>query len=127
MDRVYLFAAVPSSMELSGPADRMSCMESEKILPYAAGLLQELRAGRGISQRQLADEAGVDPGLVNRVERGRDARLSTWAKLFEGLGYRLRFEMIELCEEGAELLSDESERRKARRLEGLCTGKRRWY
>ena len=48
------------------------------------------------------DEAGVNPALVNRVERGRDARLSTWAKLFEGLGYR--FAATELCEEAADLL-----------------------
>jgi transcriptional regulator with XRE-family HTH domain len=93
----------------------------------AAALLKELRQERGISQRQLADEAGVDPALVNRVERGRDARLSTWVKLFEGLGYRLNFEVIELCEEGAEFLSEEAERRREGRREGLCTGKRRFY
>ena len=93
----------------------------------AAALLKELRHERGISQRQLADAASVDPALVNRVEHGRDARLSTWVKLFEGLGYRLSFEVTELCEEAGEFLSEEAERRRERRLEGLCTGKRRWY
>jgi transcriptional regulator with XRE-family HTH domain len=95
-------------------------------MDYAARL-KELRLERGISQRQLADAAGMDAGQVNRVERGQDARLSTWVRLFEGLGYQLIFETQELCEEGADLLSEEAERRRERRLEGLCSGRRRFW
>jgi transcriptional regulator with XRE-family HTH domain len=102
-------------------------MGHEEAVLKAASLLKELRHERGISQRQLADEAGVNPAQVNRVERGRDARLSTWARLFEGLGYRLTLETAELCEEAPELLAEEAERRRERRLEGLCTGKRRYW
>lgn len=102
-------------------------MDSEEAGPRAASLLRELRRERGVSQRQLADAAGVNPSAVSRAERGRDAQLSTWAKLFEGLGYRLTFEAAELCEEAAELLSEEAERRRERRREGLCTGKRRFW
>jgi transcriptional regulator with XRE-family HTH domain len=92
----------------------------------AASRLSELRQVRGISQRQLAETIGVNPSLVNRVERGQDARLSTWIKLFEGLGYRLLLETADLGEEGAGLLSEEAELRKERRREGLCAGKRRF-
>ncbi|MFI5346563.1 MAG: helix-turn-helix transcriptional regulator [Elusimicrobiota bacterium] len=102
-------------------------MEHETTAPRLASLLRGLREERGISQRQLGDEAGVDTSMVNRVENGRDARLSTWAKLFEGLGYRLLFETTELCEEAHDLLAEEAERRRERRREGLCAGKRRFY
>ncbi|MCX5794290.1 MAG: helix-turn-helix transcriptional regulator [Elusimicrobia bacterium] len=44
--------------------------------------LKELRLDRGISQRQLADQAGVNASVVHRAERGEDAKLSTWGKLF---------------------------------------------
>ena len=90
-------------------------------------MLRELRQERGISLRQLADQAGVNPSVVSRAELGGDARLSTWGKLFEGLGYRLIFDTTELAEEAADLLSEEADRRLVRRQEGLCAGKRRFY
>ncbi len=94
---------------------------------FAAGVrLRALRRDRGISQRQLADMVGVDSSLVSRLESGRDARLSTWIKLFAGLGQEVRFEVTELCEEGESLLAEEAERRRERRDEGLCAGKRRF-
>lgn len=39
-----------------------------------------LRSALGISQRQLADEAGLDHSVVNRLERGADARFATWRR-----------------------------------------------
>lgn len=77
--------------------------------------------------RQLADEAGVNPSVVSRAESGEDAKLSTWVRLFEGLGYRLDWDVSELCEEASELLSAEAERRQERERDGLCAGKRRFY
>ena len=45
------------------------------------------RAARGLSQRALAEKAGVGAVLVARLELGQtDPRLSTLAKLAEGLG-----------------------------------------
>lgn len=93
----------------------------------AAALLRELREGRGVTRNQLADEAGVNNSVVYRAERGWDGRLSTWAKLFDGLGYRLRLEADELWEEAGDLLSEEAYARQERRREGLCAGKRRFY
>ncbi len=92
-----------------------------------AALLKELRQSRGISRRQLADEAGVRPSIVSRAERGADARLSTWDKLFEGLGYFLHWEAAEQCEEAGDLLSEEADARRERRRQGLFAGKRRFY
>jgi transcriptional regulator with XRE-family HTH domain len=99
-------------------------MDSDEAVARTAARLRELRGERRISQRQLAFEAGVNPALVNRVERGRDARLSTWIKLFEGLGYR--FEAAEMCEEAEDLLQEERELRSKRQYDGLCAGKRRF-
>jgi transcriptional regulator with XRE-family HTH domain len=92
-----------------------------------AALLRELRAKRGISVRQLPDSAGVRPSMARRAERGGDAKLSTWERLFDGLGYELRWDVQEIAEEVQDLLSEEAERRRERRLEGLCAGKRRFY
>ncbi|MFA6317014.1 MAG: helix-turn-helix transcriptional regulator [Elusimicrobiota bacterium] len=90
-------------------------------------MLQELRLERGISQRQLADDAGVDASVVHRAERGGNAKLGTWGKLFEGLGYLLLFETTELAEETSDILTEEHDRRLERRAEGLCAGKRRFH
>ncbi len=99
----------------------------EEAAGRAATELRRTREERGISQRQLADEAGVNPALVSRVERGRDARISTWARLFFALGYELRFDLNELAEEMPDLLLEERDRREERVIEGLCTGKRRFF
>ena len=76
---------------------------------------------------QLADEAGLNVSVVHRAERRGTAKLATWEKLFRGLGYRLEFEVLEWSEEVGGLLSEEAERRRERRLEGMCAGKRRYY
>ncbi len=91
-------------------------MGSESAVSRMAALLKQMREERGISQFQLADEADVNPSVVNRAERGCDCRLSTWDKLFEGLGYELQLDVMELSEEVADLLLEEAERRRERRF-----------
>lgn len=81
-----------------------------------AALLKRLRLDRRISQLHLADQAGVHASVVHRAERGGNARLATWSALFDGLGYRLIFDVEELCEEEGDLLSAEAAARQARRL-----------
>jgi len=98
----------------------------DDAIARAAAQLRALRQELGISQRHLAESAGLNPSLVNRVEKGRDARLSTWIKLFEGLGHRVSFATEETCDEGTEFLLERSDERKERRRQGLCTGKRRF-
>jgi transcriptional regulator with XRE-family HTH domain len=90
-----------------------------------AALLRKLRQERGISQLQLAQEARVNPSVVHRAERGKDARLSTWDKLFEGLGYRLLIDVTETSEEAADLLTEEADRRREKIWRGLDAGARR--
>lgn len=86
-----------------------------------SSLLRECRLERRISQKQLADAAGVNPSVVHRAERGTDARLSTWNKLFEGLGYRLTFEAEETSEDAGGWHLDEAYRRRERSLVNLRT------
>lgn len=102
-------------------------MALQDAVSRIAALLRQRRRDRGISQLQLADLAGVNSSVVNRAERGRDAKLSTWDKLFGGLGYRLLLNVTELSEEAADLLFEEAHRRGERRRQGLCAGKRRFY
>lgn len=42
-----------------------------------------------LTQAELAAAAGMQQSLVARVERGRDARLSTLRRLYQALGYRM--------------------------------------
>jgi transcriptional regulator with XRE-family HTH domain len=81
--------------------------------------LERLRRERGVSQRQLADTAGVNSSVVSRAERGENASTETWDKLFRGLGYLLVFDVQELAEECGDVLAEEAERRRQRREAGL--------
>lgn len=94
-------------------------MGFEDPVAELSALLARLRKERGISRRQLADHAGVHHSIACRAERGRDAQLATWGKLFEALGYRLLWKTTELAEEIPDFLADEADRRHERRLDGL--------
>jgi len=78
-------------MQLFGVLDRMKGMLNDNAVTRMAALLRERRMQRRISQRQLADWAGVNVSVVSRAEKGEDAQLSTWDKLFRGLGELLEF------------------------------------
>jgi transcriptional regulator with XRE-family HTH domain len=97
--------------------------ELRRVAEHGARL-KELRRERRISRNQLADEAGVNVSQVWRVESGRDSQLSTFLKLYAGLGYGVKFELFEFCDEAGDLLDEESQRRKDRRLAGMLSGKR---
>lgn len=47
--------------------------------------LRALREDRRVSQRLLAETAGLDASRVSRLERGGDAPLRTWLRLFSAL------------------------------------------
>lgn len=101
-------------------------MDDKNDVARMAALLRKLRQERRISLRQLANEAGVGPATAWRAEHGKDAALSTWEKLFSGLGYRLIWGYMELAEEAGDRLSEEAAARRERRHEGLCAGKWRF-
>jgi len=50
--------------------------------------LQELRINQGLSQRQLADRAGLSPGAVWRLEHYGSGRPDTLKKVADVLGVR---------------------------------------
>ncbi len=50
--------------------------------------LQELRINQGLSQRQLAERAGLSPGAVWRLERQGSGRPDTLKKVADVLGVR---------------------------------------
>lgn len=54
-----------------------------------ADLLKRLRLMRGVSQSQLAAQAGVFQSLISRMETGADFRASTLTRLVEALGCKL--------------------------------------
>lgn len=84
-------------------------------------LLRKCRHERRVSQKHLAEMTGVNPSVVHRAERGTDARISTWIKLFDGLGYRLTFEVDETSEDVGGWLLDEADQRRERSLLNLRT------
>ena len=88
--------------------------------------LKVLREERGISQRRLAEQAKIGQAVISRLERGADARLSTWRRLFEALGWDAVLVPTGECEETAGWLSDAMEERHERQRQGLCTGRRRF-
>lgn len=52
-------------------------------------LVKEIRESRLISKYELAKMAGVSPVTVDRIEKGKDCRISTRRKLLFALGFGL--------------------------------------
>lgn len=92
-------------------------LEKAERLP---AVFRRLREERHVSQLQVADSAGVRASVVHRAERGADAQLSTWVKLFHGLGYVLLFDFFESGEEAQDAVVEEAAARRERRFKGLC-------
>jgi hypothetical protein len=93
--------------------------EFKRVSKRLAWLLYERRNKFGASQRQVADFCALHSSVVSRLERGGDARISTWIKIFGSLGCRFTFEMEESCDDNEEFHRDEALMRKERRAEGL--------
>jgi transcriptional regulator with XRE-family HTH domain len=58
--------------------------------------LQKLRINQGLSQRKLADRAGLSPGAVWRLEHHGSGRPDTLKKVADVLGVR----PVDLLKEG---------------------------
>ncbi len=54
-------------------------------IPYIGAAIQEARRRRGLSQRELADQAGVTQPMVSLAERGKDMRVSTLQQIAAAL------------------------------------------
>jgi transcriptional regulator with XRE-family HTH domain len=69
--------------------------QSYKVPSPAAGLLQLARLKSGLSQRQLAERAGVPATMISAYERDRrQPTLSTLLRLLRAAGYDLRLQLV---------------------------------
>ncbi len=64
----------------------MAQRPSDTLLPY----LQGWRAEQGMTQRQLAEKAGITSSTVYRAERGEAINITSVAKLARALGISVR-------------------------------------
>lgn len=87
--------------------------------------LSALRRSRRVSQRHLAEVSGVDQADISRLERGADARLTTWKRLFSALGYDSVLLPLHSCEDTAGLLDHQSMERQER-IEAGWGSRRGW-
>lgn len=75
--------------------------------------LKKLREEMRISQRQLSATTGVRQATISRLERGGDAKLAVWTRLFGFLGY----DFVVACCGPWEDLEDLQEHERRRRAE----------
>lgn len=54
--------------------------------------VRDARRGRGWSQTQLGEEAGVSRPTIARIERGDDVSVATLAKVTAAVGLTVRIE-----------------------------------
>lgn len=53
-------------------------------------LLKENRTKLNLTQKQLAEKSGISYVSINRIENGKNPRLSVISKLFEAMGKTLQ-------------------------------------
>jgi transcriptional regulator with XRE-family HTH domain len=53
-------------------------------------LLKENRTKLNLTQKQLAQKSGISYVSINRIENGKNPRLSVVSKLFEAMGQTLQ-------------------------------------
>lgn len=61
-------------------------LTDDAVLAELGDRLARMRIGRGLTQAQLADEAGVGKRTVERAEAGHSVQLVTMVRLFRVLG-----------------------------------------
>jgi transcriptional regulator with XRE-family HTH domain len=86
----------------------------EEAPSTAAALLQLARLKAGLSQRELAERAGVPPTMISAYERGkRQPTLETLMRLLKAAGFELRMR-LEPCDSQDDVLADLEARRSKR-------------
>jgi len=55
-------------------------------LPSIADQVRRARHARGLTIRAFADEAGISPGTLQRIESGEDAKISILQRIASSLG-----------------------------------------
>ena len=82
----------------------------------ASALLQTARLEAGLSQRELAERAGVAQSEIARIEGGnREPSIPTLQKILAGAGLELRFRLAELDDHDRVLEARHARRSKSER------------
>jgi transcriptional regulator with XRE-family HTH domain len=81
------------------------------VRTVAAGLLLMAREEAGLSQRELAERAGVAQSEIARIESGnREPSIPTLQRILAGAGLELRFRLAPIDEHDRVLVSREARR-----------------
>lgn len=56
------------------------------ILDELGRRLAQIRKQHGLTQAELADEAGIGIATLRRIEGGQDSQVESWLKLLKALG-----------------------------------------
>lgn len=84
---------------------------SEVTATVAAGLVLMAREEAGLSQRELAQRAGVAQSEIARIESGkREPSIPTLQRILAGAGLELRFRLTPMHEHDRVLASRQSRR-----------------
>ena len=84
---------------------------SDDAKTVAAGLVLMAREEAGLSQRELADRAGVAQSEIARIESGkREPSIPTLQRILAGAGLELRFRLAPLDDHDQVLAARESRR-----------------
>jgi transcriptional regulator with XRE-family HTH domain len=67
---------------------------SNQIEEVLCKRLSEIRLARNISQKQLADQAGVGLRTIRRLESGKNVNLDTFIRVLMAFGIQENFKML---------------------------------
>jgi DNA-binding XRE family transcriptional regulator len=76
-------------VERAGGENAVRAGKEELLAPARGHRLAEIRRGRGLTQRDVADRMGVSKGRVSQIERGKVAGNDVLARYAAALGGRL--------------------------------------
>jgi putative transcriptional regulator len=72
----------------------LSVATSRQIEAALCKRLESIRLSRNITQAQLAEEAGVSPRTIGRLEKGQGVSLDTFIRIMMALGVQQNFETL---------------------------------
>lgn len=76
-------------VERAGGEDAVRAGKEELLAPVRGHRLAEIRRGRGLTQRDVADRMGVSKGRISQIERGKVAGNDVLVRYAAALGGRL--------------------------------------
>lgn len=76
-------------VERAGGEDAVRAGKEKLLAPVRGRRLAEIRRGRGLTQREVADRMGVSKGRVSQIEQGKVAGNDVLARYAAALGGRL--------------------------------------